>query len=50
MEKTVPLGEVDYIDSDRVDKLCCILHAKVEPLEATDAIGVIAHPHVERGG
>ena len=48
MEQTVALGEVNDIYSHGFNEITSVLHPKVEPLKAANAIAVVAHPDIER--
>lgn len=47
MKQTVAFGEIHDINSDSFSEVACIFHAKVEPLEAADTVGIVSHPDVE---
>ena len=47
VKQAVAFGKVNYVDMHSVHELACILHAKVEPLQVTVAVCVVAHEAVE---
>jgi len=47
VEKTVTLCKVDDVDMDFCHVIAGVLHAEIEPLQVTRAIGVVTHEAVK---
>ena len=49
VEERVALGKVDDVEVNGLDKVTCVLHPKIEPLEIARAVCVVSHKQVESG-